>query len=56
LTAQGTSERAIFNRAVERGNLLVAGATERIRPGHGHLSIAVGSIDRIVAELAASAG
>lgn len=34
----------------------VGGATQRILPGHGHLSIAVGSIDRIVAELAASAG
>lgn len=34
----------------------VAGATERILPGHGHLSIAVGSIERILGELAASAG
>lgn len=53
---QGDQDRMV---PVAHGRWLaahVAGATERILPGHGHLSIAVGSIDRIVAELAASAG
>lgn len=34
----------------------VHGATARLLSGEGHLSIAIGSIDRIVAELAAAAG
>jgi len=53
---QGDQDRMV---PVAHGRWLaghVAGATVRLLPGHGHLSIAVGSIDRIVAELAASAG
>ena len=53
---QGDQDRMV---PVAHGRWLaahVAGATVRIFPAHGHLSIAVGSIDRIVAELAASAG
>jgi len=52
---QGDQDRMV---PVAHGRWLaahVAGATERILPGHGHLSIAVGSIERIVGELAVSA-
>jgi pimeloyl-ACP methyl ester carboxylesterase len=53
---QGDQDRMV---PVAHGRWLaehVPGARAQILPGHGHLSIAIGSIDRIVADLAATAG
>jgi pimeloyl-ACP methyl ester carboxylesterase len=53
---QGDQDRMV---PVAHGRWLaehVPGARAQILPGHGHLSIAVGSIDRIVADLSAVAG